>query len=515
MLVWIWRGDEVLRECILGIDAGGTAIKATLYSVGGQEIATESVLVASRMVAPGRAERDLADIDQALVSLIQGLLQKSRTNPHDIEVIAATGHGNGLYCLDRSGAGMLGIQSTDSRAAMLADTLANSSVGLDIAEISLQLPWPAQTPTILAALKQTQPELYDRIGTVFFCKDYINYFLTSTISTEVTDMGGAGMLQLPETRYSDALLEHYGIVELAGSLPPLVASDQVIGVVSQTAAGLTGLVSGTPVVAGLFDVVSSAIGSGLLYDGETCVIAGTWSINEVLSSDVRRENRPFITCGFPGGLFLNLEASATSASNFEWLVQNILVGPNGGPNERERIVSALDSVLRSHEISLNDPLYLPFLHGGDSDPRALATFHNLAATHDRNHLISAVCEGITFSHRRHLDTLAEKGFSIGPIVVTGGAARSQPWMRMLATTLGKPVATVETTETGTLGAAITGAVGVGIFADYPAAALAMVGRRHEILGDLAGISMASQRYEMFNRLVETLTPLWHSFPNKT
>ena len=504
-----------MRECILGIDAGGTSIKATLFTVGGQEIATESMLVASRKVAPGRAERDLKDIDKALVILIQGLLQKSQMNPHDIQVIAATGHGNGLYCLDRSGAGMLAIQSTDSRAATLADTLANSLVGQGIAKISLQQPWPAQTPTILAALKQSQPELYERIGTVFFCKDYINYFLTSIISTDVTDMSGAGMLQLPETSYSDALLEHYGIDELAGSLPPLVASDQVVGVVSESAAGLTGLVAGTPVVAGLFDVVASAIGCGLLNEGETCVVAGTWSINEVLSSDVRRDDRPFITCGFPGGLFLNIEASATSASNYEWLVQNVLVGPDRGPNDRERIVSALDSVLASHEASLRDPLYLPFLYGGDSDPRALATFHNLAASHGRDHLISAVCEGITFSHRRHLDKLVEKGFHIGPIVVTGGAARSQPWMRMLATTLGKSVATVQAIETGTLGAAITGAVGVGIFADYPAAAKEMVGRRNEIPADVDGISMASQRYAMFNRLVEILTPLWHSFPDDT
>ena len=126
------------------------------------------------------------------------------------------------------------------RCVTLADTLANSLVGPGIAKISLQQPWPAQTPTILAALKQSQPELYKRIGTVFFCKDYINYFLTSIISTDVTDMSGAGMLQLPETSYSVALLEHYGIDELAGSLPTLVASDQVIGVVSESAAGLTG-----------------------------------------------------------------------------------------------------------------------------------------------------------------------------------------------------------------------------------------------------------------------------------
>ncbi len=499
-----------MRECILGIDAGGTAIKATLFSLLGQVIANESVQLLPNMMASGRVERNLADIDNAMINLINSILQKSQTDPNNIAVIAATGHGNGLYCLDRHGSGLIGIQSTDSHAADVAQAMANSTRGKAISAISLQEPWPAQTPTILAALKKLHPELYRQIGTIFLCKDYINYFLTTEISSETTDMSGAGMLHLPNLVYNEDLLKLYGINDLADSLPSLASSEQVIGVVSENSARLTGLVAGTPVIAGLFDVVASAIGSNLFHVGDVNVIAGTWSINQVLSAEISRENRPFITCGYPGGLFLNLEASATSASNLEWLIQNILVGSNDRSSGRTEILQELDSILDSHKINLSSPFFLPFLHGGDSDPRALATFHNLTAMHNRNHMISAVCEGINFSHRRHLDTLAAKGFSIGPIVVTGGAARSQSWMRMLAAAIGKPVATLEKMETGTLGAAITGAVGVGLFNNYKTAATSMASARSEIQSDPDQISMAMHRYSMSNQLIDALTPIWRS-----
>jgi len=114
-----------LRECILGIDAGGTSIKATLFTVGGQEIATESILVASRKVAPGRAERDLKDIDKALVILIQGLLQKSQINPHDIQVIAATRLATPTLVFDEVDVGIGG--KTAAKVGNLLTELARNS----------------------------------------------------------------------------------------------------------------------------------------------------------------------------------------------------------------------------------------------------------------------------------------------------------------------------------------------------------------------------------------------------
>ena len=118
--------------------------------------------------------------------------------------------------------------------------------------------------------------------------------------------------------------------------------------------------------------------------------------------------------------------------------------------------------------------------------------------------ISAVCEDAPWPPE-HLVQLVEGGFHRSDRC-TGGARSGRG--QMLATTLGKSVATVEAIETGTLGAAITGAVGVG-FADYPAAAKEMVGGRNKFKPTLT--TSAWSKIRNVQQAVETLTPLWHSF----
>ena len=123
------------------------ALQSKLLSTG-QEIANESVQLLPNMMASGRVERNLADLDNAMIKLIT-VLQTSQTDPHDIAVIAS-GHGNGLY--------------KPSQDKLKERQMANN-LGAAIAAISLQEPWPAQTQ-FLAALKKSYP-LY-----VFLCKDY-------------------------------------------------------------------------------------------------------------------------------------------------------------------------------------------------------------------------------------------------------------------------------------------------------------------------------------------------------
>ncbi|MFP3345631.1 carbohydrate kinase, partial [Halomonas sp. SIMBA_159] len=56
-----------------------------------------------------------------------------------------------------------------------------------------------------------------------------------------------------------------------------------MGRVSREAAALTGLSEGTPVVSGCFDIVACAIGSGVWQSQAASVIAGSWSINQVVT----------------------------------------------------------------------------------------------------------------------------------------------------------------------------------------------------------------------------------------
>src|SRR5690606_16492550 len=117
------------------------------------------------------------------------------------------------------------------------------------------------------------------------------------------------------------LLALFGIPEIEDALPPMKASAEVIGRVTQQAAEATGLAAGTPVIAGMLDTHASAIGAGVCRPGQACIVVGTWSINQIVLKEPLRPTDLFLMQPFADSRYwLAMEASATSASNLEWFV---------------------------------------------------------------------------------------------------------------------------------------------------------------------------------------------------
>lgn len=77
-------------------------------------------------------------------------------------------------------------------------------------------------------------------------------------------------------------------------------------------------------------------------------------------------------------------------------------------------------------------------------------FLGLEHATDRDGTTRAVLEGVSFAVRDCRDTLAETGTQRGSLIATGGGARSEYWLHVIATALGP---TVPVPRTGKLGAA--------------------------------------------------------------
>ncbi len=106
-----------MSKYVLGIDNGGTVIKAALYDLTGKEIAVASSKVEMSIPKPGYIERDANELWEANVQAIAAVIHTSAIDAHDIAAVATTGHGNGLYLVDEKGIPVYpGIYSTDSRA---------------------------------------------------------------------------------------------------------------------------------------------------------------------------------------------------------------------------------------------------------------------------------------------------------------------------------------------------------------------------------------------------------------
>ncbi|OAP38282.1 carbohydrate kinase [Sinorhizobium glycinis] len=494
-----------MGDYLLGIDAGNTVIKAVIFDRTGRELAHAGEEGHSRMPCPGHVERDLDELWTNAKHVIRTCLDEAGIAASDIAAIGCAGHGNGLYALDRDGEPLLGIQSLDTRATGLVEQWAAEGVGDRTYPIGRQRPWPSQTPTLLAWLKRHRPEVFKHIGTVFFSKDFVVNRLTGRRISEVSDMSGAGLLDLAARSYDRTLMDAYGLADCMDLLPPLIESADIAGTVAERVAQETGLAAGTPVIGGLFDVVASALGSGVSRTGSASIIAGTWSINQVIIDGPDLDGPVFMSSTFDRTCYMAMENSATSAVNLEWLVREFFEG------EHAESVSPFDAccaLAAAVEPAADDPLYHPYLYGAQQDGHARAGFYGIAGWHSKGHLIRALLEGVAFGHRQHIETIRKAGARFDEAVLSGGGSRSQLWPQIFADVLGVPVSVAASRETGALGAAIAAGTGVGLFADFTdgAAAMVRVEREYRPNGSLS--AHYNQRYALYRDITDAMTPIW-------
>jgi L-xylulokinase len=494
-----------MSELLLGLDAGNTVVKAVLFDRSGKVVGKAARDGHSSKPEPGHVERDIGELWDNAGEVIAACLSDAGADGRDIVAVGTAGHGNGLYLLDKQEQPLLGIQSLDTRAAGLAAEWRANGTAAALYPFCLQKPWPSQTATLLAWIKRNRPEIYERAGTAFLCKDALTFMLTGQRVSDYSDMSGCGLMRLPERGYDAELLAAYGLADARALLPSPVQSDAVAGTVTEAAARRTGLAAGTPVAAGFFDIIASSVGAGAAEPGQAAIVVGTWGINQIILDEPLVDERIFHACTWRADRYVAVESSATSAVNLEWFVHEILGehGPEAFAHCNELVASVAPSA--------DSPLFHPFLYGSGAEPQARAAFLGLAGWHDRAQMLHALYEGVVFEHRRHIDRLRAAGVGFERAVLSGGGSRSTAWCQMFADGLGVPVTVAECEETGALGAAIAAGVAAGLFEGIEAGVAQMVRTRRSFVPNRPDGTLSDARYRLYDALATTLTAQWQRY----
>ncbi|QUJ69994.1 carbohydrate kinase (plasmid) [Photobacterium sp. GJ3] len=482
---------------VLGIDCGNTGIKVALFDLQGHEIGAQGDKVATYFPAPGFTQCDMVQLWHQCSVLIRQLLAEQGVSPEHIAAVGCSGHGNGLYLLDQDQMPMLAIKSLDCRANALVDALRQSPMDDLIQELNRQGVWPAQSATLLCWLKQHQPETYHCIGHVLFCKDYLNFCLTGEIATETGDLSASGLYDFSAGAVSGTLLRALDIEEMVPCIPSPGQCQDVMGHISMEAAALTGLKFGTPVVNGCFDIVACALGSGVWQSQAASIIAGSWSINQVVS-DTLPGRDIFMSCDFPGQRYLAVESSATSASNLEWFISQFYrEEKQQAEAEASDFFAVLNQQVASTTLTEDLPLFHPYLYGACDNQPVQGNFFGLAGWHQKSDLLYAVYEGIVFGHLEHVSRLRQSGQAFEKAVLSGGAARSPFWSQLFADVLNVDIYTSDCSEAGARGAAMAAATGAGCFTDLGLAVQKMAKLNAPILPRLQVQAVLMKRYARY------------------
>jgi L-xylulokinase len=486
----------------LGIDVGGSILKSGLYDEAGNEKAVASMSDAAIVDHVGWSERDMDAMWRSVCGTIRQLLASTKVPAADIAGISFSAHGKGLYLVDRDGKPFRnGIISSDNRAMPVVRALKAEGVPDKMYSLSYQQLWPSHPAAILRWFKDNDPQAYGRIGYVLMAHDWIRYRMTGHLGCEITNISGSNLFNVENGTYDAELLRLFGIEEIGERLPEVVGSVESSAGLSRQAADETGLVAGTPVYGGFFDVVSTAVCSGLADDSRINVTMGTWTIATWTSDHIPTSDYPYTWGHYcvPGRYFVH-EGSPTSAANLKWLVRNFM------PDSAAPYADC-DALVAARKPASTNILFLPYLFSSNLGDNLLGGMYGLANANDFGDTVQAVYEGICFSQQVHLDRILALAGRDKRLRLTGGPTKSSPWMQMVADIAGLPIEVVHVEQPGCLGAAVAAAVGTGVHRSFVEAMDAMCPTASLVEPNLAYAGAYRQKYERFLALAHTLNAL--------
>ncbi|MGI9184133.1 MAG: xylulokinase [Solirubrobacteraceae bacterium] len=436
-----------------GIDVGTTAVKGVAIDPAGTVLARAEAAYPLATPRPGWVEQDPEDW-WAATEQVLGSLTREAGAPAGLGL---SGQMHGLVALDSADRVLRpAILWNDQRTAAQCSEI-EATIGRErLVTLTGNRALPGFTAPKLLWLREHEPETWRQLAHVMLPKDYVRLRLCGARVTDVSDASGTLLLDVAKRRWSHEVLE---VLELdSGLLPDVLESSAVAGQ----------LACGAPVAAGAGDQAAGALGVGVTRPGPLSIVLGTSGVVFAAGHRYRTDpqGRVHAFCHAVPGRWHVMGVMLAAAGALAWARDAL--APGAGFSE-------LLAGAQRWAPGVEGLTFLPYLAGErtpHADPDARAAFVGLGLRHDQGALVRAVLEGVAFGLRDSLDLIRGLGVQAGEGRVTGGGARSDLWLSIVASVLELPLVRVKVDAGAAFGAALLGGVAAGVWDDPDAAAAA-------------------------------------------
>jgi xylulokinase len=470
---------------IFGIDVGTTGVKGLAIADDGAVLARASVTYPLSTPRPGWAEQDPADWWEAA----EHALAELRSAAGAPAGIGLSGQMHGLVVLDSSDRVLRpAILWNDQRTGAECEEI-EAKIGLQrLIALTGNRAMTGFTAPKLLWLRRHEPDVYGRIARILLPKDYVRLRLLGEHATDVSDASGTLLLDVAARRWSEPVLD---ALELDRAWLPEVRE-------SPDDCGLTA--DGVQIAAGAGDQAAGALGVGVDRPGPLSVVLGSsgvvFAALEQFAADPQARVHAF--CHAVPGAWHTMGVMLSAAASLAWLRD--VAGSSASYDELLAEAGAWPA-------GTEGLTFLPYLAGErtpHADPKARGAFVGLSIRHDRGALVRAVVEGVAFGLRDSLDLVTQLGVSPTLGRVSGGGARSDLWLQIVASILELPLERVAVDEGAAFGAAILGGVAAHVWPDVKTAVAAAVKPGSRIEPVPEWIAVYRERRERYRALYPAL-----------
>lgn len=489
-----------MKNYLLSVDDGGTYIKAAVFDRRGRQLGSARQYNEVLRPVPGWTEYDQSSLWEINCNCIRKVIEETKIDPEEIACIGIAAQGCGFYAVDIKGENIRNaISSADARACDQVKRWIEDGTDKEAYKYIYRHSSTSHLNSILAWLKENEPENYKKIAHLFSMKDLLIFRFTGQTVSGYGCQSSSGLMDLNTGQFSRELAEMFGIPEMYDKFGPLRWDGEICGTVTEQAAKECGCAAGTPVAAGSHDVVACALAMGIT-DSEPCfMITGTHGINGYISdvpilNGTIRYNEYF---AFPGK-FLIEEGYPSSSATLEWVISVLFSDDHKNPEE---IYEKVNCEVENVDPGKSNLIFLPFLRGHRDNAEAAGAWIGLRPEHTRGHMLRAVYEGVAFTHVMQMEHLFANRKRPSKIRMAGGATQSKTWVQIFADIFNIPFEIIPNQEMGVKGAAIVAAAAVGLYPNVQTAVENMTCSGDMIYPESERVKVYKEKFEDFKKAV--------------
>jgi len=486
----------VKKQYIISIDIGTSSCKTALFDIQGNILSIASCEHKTFFGKDGAVDQNPAKWWEGSIRTIRSVIDKAGILTDQVAVIGVDSHSSSVIPVSQMGKVLHPAMIwTDRRAGKEREWI-DQMVGQELLiEINGNQNDESNAAPKILWIKNHYPSIYQDTYKFLNAAGYLVFQLTGLFSCNISEGGLTQLFDVQKGIWSEELVRACGLD--MEKLPQIYPCHCVVGGITKEAAALTGLVPGTPVVAGSIDSVACGLGCGITRKGDAFITGGTVTALGVCSDKPVKNGAVHVYHHIVPGTWCNMAGVDYGGGNFRWFRDEFMSDCNPAAVYQE-----MDGMAESIAAGAEKLMFLPTSVGQRCpqwDGNMKGVFLGISPNHGRAHFIRSVMEGNAFAVRELTELMEEVGAKADRIMIAGGIARSDIWMKIFSDILGTPLFQARDKEAAVMGNMLTAAYGVGIIDDFD---------KIKEYGEFYQVSFRQENHEKYNQLYSVYQELY-------
>lgn len=447
----------------IGLDIGTTSTKAVLFSKDNKQVNDYEVTYPLIKEKPDFAEQDPEVIVAACLKTIKELVKQASINKEDIRLVGISSAMHSLMVVDKKNVPLTPLITwADNRCAAFIKELKSSSNGKRFYEKTGTPIHPMSWIGKIQWLRTERPQIFKQAFKFLSIKEYLCKCLFGIYVVDQSLASGTGLYHLKDRKWDEEILTFIGID--SNQLSEIVPTTyELPSLTSQCQLDLS-LTDKCRFIIGASDGVLANVGANAIKPGTIAVTIGTsGAVRTIAEKPTTDEHMRTFCYVLTDDSWVAGGATNNGGLALQWYLNEFakeLKNIDGGKSATEQMIQEAMTVPAGSQ----GLLFLPFLNGERApywNPDARGSFLGVSMIHKRAHFARAVMEGVIYSVYSIVKGLQESIGELEMIQASGGFARSDEWVQMLADITGKEIHLPETYHASALGAVLLAKHAIG------------------------------------------------------